>query len=191
MSKTTTTSNGSNLITAKAYGNTAYFLHWFMALLIFANFALGLYMEKFEKNTPPRDAILFYHASIGSLIFMLLLVRLFWRLTHRPAALPVQLARWQVLSAHVMHWALYVLLLLVPFSGYVHRLAGAHPVNFFGMGELPVFIGKNEPLRLLTDSLHVSLVWVLTVLVMGHILAALKHLCLDRDGVATRMLRRP
>jgi cytochrome b561 len=187
------TPNTSHLpdLAAKAYSNTAYFLHWLMALLVFANFAIGLYMENFEKNTPPRDAVLFYHASIGSLIFMLLLARLLWRLTHRPAALPAQLARWQVLSAHLLHWTLYALLLLVPFTGYLHRLAGAHPVNFFGLGELPVFIDKNEPLRLLTDTLHVSLVWALAVLVIGHILAALKHLWVDRDGIATRMLRRP
>ena len=63
------------------------------------------------------------------------------------------------------------------------------PVGFFGLGYLPVLIGKNEPLRLLTDTLHVCLVWVLCILVIGHIGAALKHRLIDRDSVIQRMLR--
>jgi cytochrome b561 len=54
---------------------------------------------------------------------------------------------------------------------------------------LPVLAGKDEPLRLLTDTLHVSLVWVLCILVVGHLGAALKHRIIDRDGVIQRMLR--
>jgi len=68
-------------------------------------------------------------------------------------------------------------------------MAGGHPVSFFGMGFLPMLIGKNEPLRLLTDTLHVCLVWALCILVAGHIGAALKHRLIDRDGVMQRMLR--
>src|SRR5690606_36607142 len=97
---------------------------------------------------------------------------------------------WQRGLAHALHWTLYVLMVIVPLSGYVHRLAGAHTVNFFGLGNLPVFIGKEEPLRLLTHTLHEALVWVLCVLVVGHIGAAAKLWLIDHDGVLQRMLRR-
>ena len=171
------------------YSKTAIAMHWLIALLIFANVAGGLYMESFPKNTPERDAVLFYHASVGSLIFMLAVFRLLWRLTHRPPGLPASIPTWQQTASHVLHWTLYLLMFVVPLTGYVHRLAGAHPINFFGLGDLPVFIGKNEPLRLLTDTLHELLVWTLVALVLGHIAAALKHRFIDRDGVLERMLR--
>lgn len=173
-----------------SYTRVAISMHWLIAPLIFLNVVLGFYMASFPKTAPTHDQVLFYHASIGSLIFMLAVVRLVWRLTHRPPALSPTIATWQRGLAHALHWTLYVLMLIVPLSGYVHRLAGAHTVNFFGLGNLPVFIGKDEPLRLLTHTLHEALVWVLCVLVVGHIGAAAKHWLIDHDGVLQRMLRR-
>jgi len=172
-----------------AYTRVAVTLHWLIGFLIFMNFGLGLSMETFPKHTLQNDTLLFFHASTGSLIFMLAVARLLWRMTHRPMPLPASVVSWQVTASHVLHWTLYVLMLAVPLSGYVHRLAGAHPVNFFGLGVLPVFVGKNEPLRLITDTLHEALVWMLALLVLGHLAAALKHRFIDRDGVLGRMLR--
>ena len=172
-----------------SYTVVAITMHWLIALLIFLNLSVGIYMGSFPKSAPGHDAVLFYHASIGSLIFMLALFRLFWRMTHKPPALPANIPSWQQTVAHTLHWVLYSLMFLVPLTGYLHRMAGGHPVSFFGIGFLPVLLGKNEPLRLLTDTLHVCLVWVLCVLVAGHIGAALKHRFVDHDGVVRRMLR--
>jgi len=171
-----------------SYSKVAIGLHWIIALLIFTNVAIGLRMESFAKDAPEHDTALFYHASIGSLIFMTAVLRLIWRITHKPPPLPRSVVPWQRTASHVLHWLLYVLMLVVPFIGYLHRSAGGHPVSFFGLGNLPVFIGKDEPLRLLTDTLHVSLVYLLCFLLVGHIGAALKHRFIDRDGVAQRML---
>ena len=172
-----------------SYTKTAIAMHWLIALLIFLNVGLGIYMETFPKSAPGHDAVLFYHASFGSLIFTLAVFRLLWRSTHKPPALPASIASWQQTTAHILQWVLYSLMLLVPLTGYLHRMAGGHPISFFGLGYLPVLIGKDEPLRLLTDTLHVCLVWLLCILVIGHIGAALKHRFIDRDGVIRRMLR--
>jgi len=171
------------------YTKVAIAMHWSIALLIFLNVALGFFMETFPKKAPGHDEVLFYHASFGTLIFLLAVFRLFWRSTHKPPALPSSIPAWQRGIAHALHWVLYSLMLLVPLTGYLHRMAGGHDVSFFGLGNLPVLIGKDEPLRLLTDTLHVSLVWVLCILVVGHIGAALKHRFFDRDSVIQRMLR--
>ncbi|MFJ2990727.1 cytochrome b [Collimonas sp. NPDC087041] len=174
----------------RAYNNPAVVFHWLIALFIFMNFSLGIYMETFPKHTPSNDAVLFYHASLGSLVFMSALARLLWRITHRPLPLPSSVSNWQVTASHVLHWTLYILMLTVPLSGFIHRQAGAHAVNFFGLAALPVLVDKNEPLRLFTDTLHETLVWVLAALVLGHLMVALKHRFIDRDGVVERMLRR-
>ncbi|MFZ0869241.1 MAG: cytochrome b [Rhodanobacter sp.] len=178
-----------SLSSPASYTKVAIAMHWLIALLIFLNVGVGIYMGTFPKSAPGHDAVLFYHASIGSLIFMLAVFRLIWRSTHKPPALPASITSWQQTAAHTLHWVLYSLMLLVPLTGYMHRMAGGHQVSFFGLGYLPVLIGKDEQLRLLTDTLHVCLVWVLCILVIGHIGAALKHRLIDRDSVIQRMLR--
>jgi cytochrome b561 len=175
----------------RAYGNVAVLLHWGIALLIFANSAGGFVMASYPKTAPTHDAILFFHASIGTLIFLLALVRLGWRLTHRPGPLPSSIPSWQQRIAHGLHWLLYVLMFVTPLIGYLHRLAGAHLVSFFGVANLPVIIAKNEPFRLWTHSAHETLAWTLCALLAVHIDAVLKHRFVDRDGVADRMVRVP
>ncbi|MBN3730975.1 MULTISPECIES: cytochrome b [Burkholderia] len=170
-----------------AYTRFAIAMHWSIAILILLNLMIGIYMDTFPHNSSQFNGILFYHASIGSLIFMLTVPRLAWRATHTPPPLPASVPAWQARIAGALHGVLYLLLCLVPLTGYVHRLAGAHPVSFFGITELPVLVGRDEPLRLLTDSLHRALVLTLGLLLVMHVAAGLKHKFVDRDGVAERM----
>jgi cytochrome b561 len=127
-------------------------------------------------------------SSIGIVIFTLAVFRLGWRLTHQPPPLPQSISKPQQTAAHSLHWVLYLLILVQPISGYVHRMAGAHLVSFFGLFNLPVLIGKNEPLRLLTDAIHDSGGIIIAILVAGHIGVALKHRFIDRDAVMQRMI---
>ncbi|MCA8300902.1 cytochrome b/b6 domain-containing protein [Burkholderia seminalis] len=170
-----------------AYARFAIAMHGSIAILILLNLSIGLYMDTFPHNSPQFNGILFYHASIGSLIFMLTVPRLAWRATHTPPPLPDNVPAWQARIAGALHGVLYLLLLLVPLTGYVHRLAGAHAVSFFGITDLPMLVGRDEPLRLLTDTLHRALVLTLGLLLALHVGAAMKHKFVDRDGVAERM----
>jgi cytochrome b561 len=124
---------------------------------------------------------------MGILILALAVFRLGWRLTHEPPPLPKSISKTQQTAAHGLHWVLYLLILVQPISGYVHRMAGAHPVSFFGLFNLPVLIGKNEALRLLTDVIHDGGAIIIALLVAGHIGVALKHRFFDRDAVMQRM----
>ena len=173
------------------YTCVAVLLHWAIALLILANIAGGFFMASFSKTDPIHDRTLFFHASVGTLIFVLAVVRLGWRLTHSPGPLSSSLPGWQRMAAHSLHWLLYVLMFVIPLIGYLHRLAGAHAVSFFGIGDLPIVIGRNEPFRVWTHSAHETLAWLLCALLVLHLAAALKHRFIDRDGVAERMMRLP
>jgi cytochrome b561 len=173
------------------YTRLAILLHWAVGFLIFANIAGGFFMASFPKTDPIHDRTLFFHASVGALVFMLAVVRLGWRLSHRPSPLPPSLPAWQQMAAHSLHWLLYLLMFVIPLIGYLHRLAGAHPVSFFGIGDLPILIGRNEPFRVWTHSAHETLAWLLCGLLVLHLAAALKHRFIDRDGVAERMMRLP
>ncbi|MGA2189577.1 MAG: cytochrome b [Steroidobacteraceae bacterium] len=171
-----------------SYTKVAVYLHWVMALFILLNLSVGFFMETFANPSPQRNNVLFYHASIGMLIFVLAVLRLGWRLAHRPPPMPQSISKAQQTAAHGLHWVLYLLILVQPISGYVHRMAGNHLVSFFGLFNLPVLIGKNEPLRLLTDTIHDSGAIIIAILVAGHIAAALKHRLFDRDLVLQRMI---
>jgi cytochrome b561 len=172
-----------------SYTKVAILMHWIMALFILLNLSVGFFMETFANPSPQRSNVLFYHASIGMVIFALAVIRLRWRLTHQPPPLPQSISKPQQIVAHGLHWLLYALILVQPISGYVHRMAGNHPVSVFGLFNLPVLIGKNEPLRLLTDVVHDSGGIIIAILVVGHIGMALKHRFMDRDGVMQRMIR--
>jgi cytochrome b561 len=172
----------------QAYTRVAIFMHWLVAALILLNLSVGFSMETLANPSPQRNNVLFYHASIGISILALAVFRLGWRLTHQPPSLPQSIPKPQRAAAHGLHWVLYLLVLVQPISGYMHRMAGAHMVSVFGLFNLPVLIGKNEPLRLLTDALHDGGGILLAMLVAGHIGVALKHRWIDRDSVMQRMI---
>jgi cytochrome b561 len=172
----------------RTYTKVAIVMHWVMALFILLNLSVGFFMETFANPSPQRSKVLFYHASVGIVIFTLAVFRLGWRLTHQPPSLHNGIPKRQQMAAHGLHWVLYLLILLQPISGYVHRMAGNHLVSFFGLFNLPVLIGKNEPLRLFTDAIHDGGGIIIAVLVAGHIGAALKHRFIDRDAVMKRMI---
>jgi cytochrome b561 len=171
----------------RTYSKVAILMHWVMAPLILLNLLVGFIMETFANPSPQRNSVLFWHASIGILILALAVFRLGWRLTHEPPPLPTSISKTRQTAAHGLHWVLYLMILVQPISGYVHRMAGAHRVSFFGLFDLPVLIGKHEPLRLLTDVIHDGGAIIMAILVAGHIGAALKHRFIDRDAVMQRM----
>ena len=83
---------------AGRYTLTAIVLHWLIGIAVFAQIGLGLWMIGIPKSPPGVRAYWFnVHKSIGITIALLVLVRIAWRLAHRPPALPSTMAcsaRW-------------------------------------------------------------------------------------------------
>lgn len=169
------------------YTTTAIVLHWLMALLIFAVFPLGLYMHDL-KLSPIKLQLYSYHKWIGMTLLVLAVLRVLWRSTHTPPPLPVTLPRWQKLSSSTVHVLMYVLLLAVPLSGWLMSSAKGVQTVWFGVLPLPDLLEKDKALGNLLSSVHESLNYLLLLLVVAHIAAALKHRYVDRDEVMNRML---
>src|SRR5205823_13765313 len=95
--------------------------------------------------------------------------------------------------AHLNHFGLYVLFLLMPLAGYINAAAAGHPVNFFGLVSVPPLIPENARLSQLAIALHLVGQFLIYALVVAHVGAALMHRLIRRDGVFERMLpaRRP
>lgn len=168
------------------YSNTAIALHWLMALLIFAAFPLGLYMHDLPLS-PTKLQLYSYHKWIGITVLLLAVLRVVWRATHTPPALPDGLPRWQQFASHATHYVLYVLIFAVPLSGWLMSSAKGFKTVWFGVLPLPDLVGKDKALGELLANVHANLNYLLLALVVLHIAAALKHHLIDKDGVLLRM----
>ncbi len=169
------------------YTYPAIALHWLMALLMIATFPLGLYMSDLPLS-PHKLRLYAYHKWIGMVILMLLVLRVFWRVTHRPPAFVAGLPRWQVLAAHTVHIALYALMLAVPLSGWLMSSALGFQVVLFGVLSIPDLIGADKALGHTLKSVHELLNYGLLTMVVLHVGAALQHHLMLRDDTLRRML---
>jgi cytochrome b561 len=125
------------------------------------------------------------HKSIGLTLGALVVLRLAWRLAHRPPPLPPSLPRWQQAAAIATHRLLYLCLLVMPLSGYLGSSFSGYPVRFFGI-TLPGWAARNDALKDLFSQIHYAAAAIFMLLIALHAAAALKHL-LARDGLFGRM----
>ena len=169
------------------YTGLAIALHWLIAIAIFGSFAVGLYMADLPLS-PQKLKLYSWHKWAGVTIFLFVAVRLGWRLLHRPPELPAGMPDWQRKVALVTHVLLYVLMIVIPLSGWLMSSAKGFQTVWFGILPLPDLLSKNEELGKLLAEVHELLNWSMATLVVAHLGAALKHHFLDRDDVLTRML---
>jgi len=168
------------------YSKTAISLHWLMALLIFVAFPLGMYMHGLRLS-PIKLQLYSYHKWLGVTVFAVAILRLAWRATHTPPALPAELPHWQKLASQATHHLLYVLIFAVPLSGWLMSSAKGFKTVWFGVLPLPDLLAKNKALGHLLTTVHESLNYILLALVVMHVAAALKHHFIDKDDVLKRM----
>ena len=170
-----------------SYTGVAKSLHWLMALLLLGLLALGFYMSDLPLS--PRKLQLYaWHKWAGITVFLLVLIRLGWRLTHRPPALPAHMPPLLRMAAHAGHALLYVLMFAIPLSGWLMSSAKGFQTVWFGVLPIPDLLSKDPALGELLQSVHVSLNLLFIAVLAGHIGAALKHHFIDRDDILTRML---
>ena len=168
-----------------AYTSTSRGLHWSVAILIFGMLALGWYMTAIEDD--PGSAWYFrLHKSIGIVVLLLVLIRLFWRFGHQPGLLPKQLPRWQIIASKISHGLLYGAMIAMPLAGLVGALFSKTGIAFFGF-QLPRVFVANHDIAEFFFSTHSVIAWVFVGLISLHVVAALKHLFVNRDGVFQRM----
>jgi cytochrome b561 len=175
------------IIMADHYTRTAIALHWAVAFLIFAAFPLGVYMHDLPLS-PEKLRLFSYHKWIGVTIFVLAVLRVLWRSTHRPPPLPAGMPRWEKLAAETVHYLLYALIFAVPLSGWLMSSAKGVQTVWFGVLPLPDLVGRDKELGDLLKEVHESLNFVMLGLVLAHIGAALKHHFIERDRVLARMI---
>jgi len=178
------------------YSRTAVVLHWVLAVLIVVNVGLALSVDLLADAwvRPVIDL----HKSIGITALGLVLLRILWRAGHAPPPLPQRYARWERTVAHGAHAMLYVIMLALPLTGWMHdsawKDAASHPMSLFGLVPWPRIgvIEHIEPvaregLHTLFGRLHTGAGYALYALLVLHLAAVAKHQLRDREPELQRM----
>jgi cytochrome b561 len=176
------------------YGTLAIALHWAIAALIAWNLVLGFLMHNAKGLA--QFNLFQLHKSVGISVLLLSLVRLLWRLTHRPPPLPDAMSRWERLLARATHSALYLIMIGMPITGWV--VVSTSPLNIptllfhtIPWPHLPVHdlpAAAQARVNAGFGTAHMLLAWSGLFLIALHVAGALKHAFLTRDGVFQNML---
>lgn len=169
------------------YTGVAITLHWLIAGVILCTFLLGQYMTGLQLS-PAKLKLYSYHKWIGVTIFLLVLIRLAWRVWQRPPPPPASMLAWEHSAAGIAHFFLYALTLAIPVSGWLMSSASGFQVVYLGLLPIPDLLAKNKDTADQLKQLHEALNWLMLLVVALHVAAALKHHLVDRDDVLRRML---
>jgi cytochrome b561 len=161
-------------------------LHWLMAVLILGLLALGLYMHDLPLS-PQKLQLYSWHKWAGVTVFLLVWLRLAWRVTNRPPALSEAMSPPMRLAAHAGHAALYGLMIVIPLSGWLMSSAKGVQTVWFGVLPIPDLLGRDKELGNLLKEAHEALNWLLMLTLGGHLTAALWHHFVLKDDTLRRM----
>lgn len=173
---------------SERWGWAGLLFHWLTALIIVGLFSLGLWMVELSYYDAGYRWGPYWHKSMGLLLFALMLLRLIWRLwSTDPAPLPSH-ARWERLSAKLVHGLLYLLIFAVMISGYLISTADGRAIEVFNWFAVPALFYGLPNQEDVAGLIHKWLAYALLGLALLHALAALKHHFIDKDRTLKRML---
>ena len=171
------------------YPATSKLLHWLVAACVLTTAPVAIAMGRVNPG-PTQDALYNFHKSLGVLILVLMILRLINRLVVGAPIAEPGIEPWQKTVSSIVHTSLYALLLAMPIVGYIANSAFGATTPFFGLFNLPPIVAKNDALSEQLFTIHRWVGWLVILLVLMHVGAALYHYFIRRDNVLPRMLPR-
>jgi len=161
--------------------------HWLTFALLCVSFASVLARDLFEDKAI-RSFLMSVHREIGIVVLVIVALRLLARLKFYVVAVNAELPKSVQKISALVHGILYLLLVAVPFSGWLQSSASGKIISFFGLFNIPSLMAKNKVLKEQFSEVHEALAYGLLVLVGLHILAAFWHYYIRKDRVLQAML---
>ena len=172
---------------SESWGVPARALHWVVAALVFAQFALG-WMAASWRLSPTKLDLFVWHKSIGMTVLALVVLRLLWRLANPVPAAPDGTPEWERRAASATHALIYVLLIAMPLDGWLLNSAAGVPFSIFWAVPLPPLVAPDPKLADACKLAHFWMFVLLAALVSLHAAAALRHHFVKRNDVLMRMI---
>jgi cytochrome b561 len=174
----------NDFLSTQSYSDFPKLLHWVIAAIVIGLLCLGWYMVSVE-NQPGSDKYFDLHKSFGLIAATLIAVRIVWRFNYQPRPIP-SIPHWQEKLVRSSHLLLYGFMVAMPLTGFLASSLSEYGVAFFGR-QLPSWIHQNKSVSEQLFTIHGYLAWGFAGLIIVHILAALKHLLINKDDVFQRM----
>ena len=185
----------------RRYSIGARWFHWITAALMFTVIPLGWVFGAFKTKpghpdiyvapfpgTPDDYAAA--HMSVGLVIFAVVTARILYRAINPPPALPGTMNVWEQRLAHLTHWLLYAVLIIMPVSGYIMSAGDKPPINFLGLVDVPK-VPVSENAGKSAAIVHVLITqFVLYGLIVLHLAGTAWSVFVRREGALSRMLPR-
>lgn len=166
--------------TKSHYGCVTRWLHGLLSVLIVFQIVAGIFLDKWGIYT--------LHKSMGLVILFLVLFFAIWRLFNPKPVWPLHMKSWERVLARWVHAGLYIGFILMPLTGWLMATASGKAPNFFWLFKAPMpGIVLNKSLAAVASECHEVLAWLLSVLLVVHILGALKHHFIYKDNIMRRM----
>jgi cytochrome b561 len=160
--------------------------HWIVGGLVLVMLALGLIFDELPRGDT-RNMVFGWHLALGGLVAPLVIWRVLYRIAQGlPRAYPAP--AWQVLASKVVHWALLAAIAVLAISGPLAVWTGGHTLNVLGLLPIPSPTGELKDLHEVLGDVHGIAANAAMWLIGIHVLATLKHIVIDRDGLMRRML---
>ncbi len=169
------------------YTTKARLMHWLIALLVLLMIPAGLIMIREGVSRPMQDTLFLFHKNTGVIVLLLMVLRLAFRIAGPTPPTPAHLPGWQRMAADASHFLLYVLLFVMPLSGYIRVRAGNFPIEALDAMGVPALVPRSKELAEAAQSVHEYGAYLLMLILAVHVAAALQHALIHRDGVFARM----
>lgn len=168
-----------------SYSRTSQWLHLIIASIVIIMLSIGFFMGDTPDNF--KGMVYTLHKSFGLTVLFLMLYRMIWILKAGRPNLPDSTPFWEVFLSRSIQYGLYILLIIMPLSGWLMSVAANRPPSFFWLFTAKLPIEPNKSLASFMNDAHGWLAWVIIVFVTLHIAGALKHLLINKDDVVGRM----
>jgi cytochrome b561 len=179
--------NSSNIANTR-YTTPAIVFHWVIAILALTMIVIGIFMTDIPKGNPNRAFYFNLHKSIGLTTALLVLLRLWWRVRNPAPMLPASMPSWEIRAARINHTLLYLCLIVMPLSGFAATQFTKYGVNYFELVKIPPMGWESKPIYDFLQGIHGVTAVIFIALIAVHVVAAFKHLLIDRDKVFQRIL---
>ncbi|QBR84068.1 cytochrome b [Legionella israelensis] len=169
------------------YSPMSKLFHWLIAFIVIMMLSFSFFLDSVPEKY--RSFAFMIHKSFGITVLFLMLFRFVWVHISGKPPLPDNIPDWQRFMSRFVQYSLYLLLILMPLSGWIMSVAANKPPSYFGLFILPFpGIGSDKALAKWMNQTHEILAWVIITFVALHVIAALKHHFIDKNNVLRRML---